>query len=103
MRHQDLKLKMGFNTNLDYATIVNQMPQRNLRHFGKTRSKKTGNLLYDPNALFHFMGMVRLELKKQLKRELKELVRQTAIYFTTPYNTAKSFYSIKKIGDIRRI
>ena len=96
--HYQLKLRMGFNTSLDYAPYANEMPNRTLRHFGLTKSSKGPWMLNDPFALFHFMSMVKLELKKEAKASVHDLINNTAALFNMRYNTAKKMFKIQRIG-----
>jgi len=63
---KDLVLDIKISATMPYASIVNQMKESQLRHYGNIRSRKTGRPLYDPFAVYNFFQKIRTELKKEI-------------------------------------
>lgn len=93
-----LKLRMGFNSELEYAEIVNAMPNKSLRHYGMTKSWRTGKMLYDPTATTHFMSLIRLHLKIRAKNLVINMIRNMTPNIGLSYNLAKKMIRVKHIG-----
>lgn len=94
----NLKLRMGFNSELEYAEIVNKMPNKSLRHYGHTKSWRTGKMLYDPTATTHFMSLIRLHLKTRAKRLVINMIRNMTPNLGLSYNYCKKMFKIKHVG-----
>lgn len=68
-RRNGYSLKMVLAAPIDYAGVVNKMPERKVRHDTKMgkRSRKTGKLLHDPLAQKTYFTYIEMNLKDKAR------------------------------------
>jgi len=70
------RLKMEISAKVDWAGVANKMPTRKVRHSGKSGQigRRSGQLLYDPDAETDSYKTTILFLKKKAKKLIEKMI-----------------------------
>lgn len=102
-----IKLKLSVYSDKKYLNYVNtgtythpktgKKHKIQLAHSGYTQSRRTGKLLFDPDAKYDSLSFVRMKIKERANKEYKNFLRQIANVFGIKYMEAKRFFTTKGI------
>lgn len=103
LNHNDLKLKLGFYSDLPYVDYLKK-PFLHIKHHGKKRSRRTGIPLYDPGATPQFMKNITNALRRAAIGNFYTMCRHAAPHLGIPADYVKQMFKVKHIrGQLRTL
>lgn len=84
-KRENYSLKMEMEAPVDYAGVVNKMPQRKVQHHSSMgrKSRKTGKLLHDPLAQTTSFNYVKMQLKNKARVLIYDMITRMVILWSS--------------------